>query len=78
MCADRFVATAWKNTEYRSYHFEDSDHLGADAKLVETAESWKRRHGDIPRPTEKDQEVLRQFYLEQLEPYVTPREHFKR
>ncbi|KAH6898029.1 phosphoglycerate mutase [Thelonectria olida] len=70
-------ATGWKNTEYRSYHFSDSDDPGAGAKLIETPESWKRRHGDKPRPTEKDQEVLRQFYLKQLEPYATPSEHLK-
>ncbi|KAI5465266.1 phosphoglycerate mutase [Mariannaea sp. PMI_226] len=70
-------ATGWKNTEYRSYHFEDSENLSPEARLVETPESWRRRQGDSHRPTEKEQKVLQEIFLKQLEVFVTPSGHNK-
>ncbi|KAK7429124.1 hypothetical protein QQZ08_004339 [Neonectria magnoliae] len=65
-------ATSWGNTEYRSFQFADPEGCDPKALLVETASSWKIRNGDLPRLTQKDQEMLQVEYYRQLEQISDP------
>ncbi|KAH6999110.1 phosphoglycerate mutase [Ilyonectria sp. MPI-CAGE-AT-0026] len=65
-------ATAWENTEFRSYHFSDPEGCDPEAWLRETEASWEQRHDNLARPTQKDQERLREIFLGQLGEFLTP------
>ncbi|KPM41158.1 hypothetical protein AK830_g5408 [Neonectria ditissima] len=65
-------ATAWNNTEVRSFQFLDPEGCDPEALLVETAPSWEIRYGDMPRPTLADQQMLQQAYYEQVQQWLDP------
>lgn len=39
---------------------------------METETSWEQRHGNLARPTQKDQDRLREIFLGQLGEFLTP------
>jgi broad specificity phosphatase PhoE len=54
---DKYAGTGWANTEYRSYSFVESG--DGEAHLKETADSYKRRAGDVRFLTPSEQADLR-------------------
>ncbi|ESZ92429.1 hypothetical protein SBOR_7188 [Sclerotinia borealis F-4128] len=57
-----FVGTGWSNTEFRSFHFtntDHSDHSDANASVQETKESRERRKGTEKPLSREEQTNLR-------------------
>lgn len=62
------IVYVWKNCEYRSYQFDTAPNQVENNTLVETEESWRRRHGSQPRPTQDQQDEWRSEVYSKLEP----------
>ena len=62
------AGTGWKNTEWRSYEFVDgAEGKDGEARLRETAGSWRRRRGSETGLTETEQMELRSVVARGLE-----------
>lgn len=53
------TGTAWDNTEYRSYEFDDPEGADLAASIHETKLSWVRRRGDAIPLTSVEQQKQR-------------------
>ncbi|KAI9900681.1 hypothetical protein N3K66_004943 [Trichothecium roseum] len=63
-------ATGWKNCEWRSYQFVNPAGDDEEARLAETPESWRRRHGDAAPPSEAEMRELRALAHRELAPIL--------
>ena len=52
------------------FEFVDLDGNDPDAKIRETTESWRKRHGDNAPPSAEEMGEMRRIYYRQLSPYL--------
>jgi hypothetical protein len=70
-----YAATAWENTEFRSYHFVDPTGKDPAAALIETDGSMHQRFGHTNRPSFEEHNLLRSDYFVRAAKYFKTQKH---